>query len=201
MLLFFPFRCVGPLSTLPRRLFFVKVMGSQWTGGLWASSCMSSWWAVCLSSETHRRSCSDRSSQVRDQTWAYRGFHYTHYRQSINPSFCLALLYLVDDIVWPEGDEALPVDAQNLISSLLQTNPLVRLGTGQSPQSADSNLKSESFFILIPGLCCISFLLGQVVPFFRQAHTAQSNKLKSGHAPNVFIWIDFKWFMISDLRC
>lgn len=35
-----------------------------------------------------------------------------------------------DDIVWPEGDESLPVDAQHLISSLLQTNPLVRLGTG-----------------------------------------------------------------------
>ena len=39
----------------------------------------------------------------------------------------------VDDIVWPKGDEALPVDAEHLISSLLQRNPLVRLGTGQSP--------------------------------------------------------------------
>lgn len=180
MLLFFPFRCVGPLSTLPRRLSFVRVMGSQWTGGLWASSCTSSWWAVCLSSETHLRSCSDRSSQVRDQTRTDWRFHYTHYRQSINPSFRLSLLYVVDDIVWPEGDEALPMDAQHLISSLLQTNPLVRLGTGQSPQSADSNLKSQSFFILIPGLCCIFifFLLGPVVPFFRQAPTAQSDKLK-----------------------
>uniref|UniRef100_W5KCY9 non-specific serine/threonine protein kinase n=1 Tax=Astyanax mexicanus TaxID=7994 RepID=W5KCY9_ASTMX len=37
---------------------------------------------------------------------------------------------ITDDIVWPEGDEALPVDAQHLISALLQTNPLVRLGTG-----------------------------------------------------------------------
>ncbi|XP_066449780.1 microtubule-associated serine/threonine-protein kinase 1 isoform X2 [Eleutherodactylus coqui] len=35
-----------------------------------------------------------------------------------------------DDIVWPEGEEALPADAQNLISSLLQTDPLLRLGTG-----------------------------------------------------------------------
>lgn len=43
----------------------------------------------------------------------------------------VTLCCLVDDIVWPEGDEALPVDAQHLISSLLQTNPLVRLGTGQ----------------------------------------------------------------------
>uniref|UniRef100_A0A1A8R3N9 non-specific serine/threonine protein kinase n=1 Tax=Nothobranchius pienaari TaxID=704102 RepID=A0A1A8R3N9_9TELE len=37
---------------------------------------------------------------------------------------------ITDDIVWPDGDEALPADAQALISALLQTNPLVRLGTG-----------------------------------------------------------------------
>ncbi|XP_028841683.1 microtubule-associated serine/threonine-protein kinase 1 isoform X3 [Denticeps clupeoides] len=37
---------------------------------------------------------------------------------------------ITDDIVWPEGDEALPADAQHLISALLQTNPIVRLGTG-----------------------------------------------------------------------
>ncbi|KTF88475.1 hypothetical protein cypCar_00031794 [Cyprinus carpio] len=37
---------------------------------------------------------------------------------------------ITDDIVWPEDDEALPADAQHLISSLLQTNPLLRLGTG-----------------------------------------------------------------------
>jgi len=33
--------------------------------------------------------------------------------------------------VWPEGEEALPADAQHLIATLLQTNPLARLGTGQ----------------------------------------------------------------------
>ncbi|XP_054634282.1 microtubule-associated serine/threonine-protein kinase 1 isoform X3 [Dunckerocampus dactyliophorus] len=37
---------------------------------------------------------------------------------------------ITDDIVWPDGDDALPADAQALISTLLQTNPLVRLGTG-----------------------------------------------------------------------
>ncbi|XP_026096151.1 microtubule-associated serine/threonine-protein kinase 1-like [Carassius auratus] len=37
---------------------------------------------------------------------------------------------ITDDIVWPEDDDALPTDAQHLISSLLQTNPLLRLGTG-----------------------------------------------------------------------
>ncbi|MED6245283.1 Microtubule-associated serine/threonine-protein kinase 2 [Ataeniobius toweri] len=35
-----------------------------------------------------------------------------------------------DEIVWPEGDEALPQDAQDLISRLLRQNPLERLGTG-----------------------------------------------------------------------
>uniref|UniRef100_A0AAZ3S542 non-specific serine/threonine protein kinase n=1 Tax=Oncorhynchus tshawytscha TaxID=74940 RepID=A0AAZ3S542_ONCTS len=37
---------------------------------------------------------------------------------------------ITDDIVWPDGDEVLPADAQGLISTLLQTNPLMRLGTG-----------------------------------------------------------------------
>uniref|UniRef100_A0A8C6SC72 non-specific serine/threonine protein kinase n=1 Tax=Neogobius melanostomus TaxID=47308 RepID=A0A8C6SC72_9GOBI len=36
---------------------------------------------------------------------------------------------ITDDIVWPDGDDALPADAQSLISALLQTNPLMRLGT------------------------------------------------------------------------
>ncbi|XP_041827949.1 microtubule-associated serine/threonine-protein kinase 1-like isoform X2 [Melanotaenia boesemani] len=48
---------------------------------------------------------------------------------------------ITDDIVWPEGDEALPVDAQHLISSLLQTNPLIRLGTGGAFE-----VKQHSFF-------------------------------------------------------
>ncbi|XP_068605869.1 microtubule-associated serine/threonine-protein kinase 1-like [Brachionichthys hirsutus] len=48
---------------------------------------------------------------------------------------------ITDDIVWPEGDEALPVDAQHLISSLLQTNPLIRLGTGGAFE-----VRQHSFF-------------------------------------------------------
>ncbi|XP_015234878.1 PREDICTED: microtubule-associated serine/threonine-protein kinase 1 isoform X2 [Cyprinodon variegatus] len=48
---------------------------------------------------------------------------------------------ITDDIAWPEGDEALPVDAQHLISSLLQTNPLARLGTGGAFE-----VKQHSFF-------------------------------------------------------
>ncbi|XP_056678093.1 microtubule-associated serine/threonine-protein kinase 3 isoform X2 [Monodelphis domestica] len=35
-----------------------------------------------------------------------------------------------DDIIWPEGDEALPADAQDLITKLLRQSPLDRLGTG-----------------------------------------------------------------------
>ncbi|XP_031726638.1 microtubule-associated serine/threonine-protein kinase 1-like isoform X1 [Anarrhichthys ocellatus] len=48
---------------------------------------------------------------------------------------------ITDDIVWPEGDEALPIDAQHLISSFLQTNPLVRLGTGGAFE-----VRQHSFF-------------------------------------------------------
>uniref|UniRef100_A0A8C9ZPZ6 non-specific serine/threonine protein kinase n=1 Tax=Sander lucioperca TaxID=283035 RepID=A0A8C9ZPZ6_SANLU len=48
---------------------------------------------------------------------------------------------ITDDIVWPEGDEALPLDSQHLISSLLQTNPLVRLGTGGAFE-----VRQHSFF-------------------------------------------------------
>ncbi|CAG5938249.1 unnamed protein product [Menidia menidia] len=48
---------------------------------------------------------------------------------------------ITDDIVWPDGDEALPADAQALISALLQTNPLVRLGTGGAFE-----VKQHSFF-------------------------------------------------------
>ncbi|XP_041646674.1 microtubule-associated serine/threonine-protein kinase 2 isoform X3 [Cheilinus undulatus] len=37
-----------------------------------------------------------------------------------------------DEIIWPEEDEALPQDAQDLISKLLRQNPLERLGTGSA---------------------------------------------------------------------
>uniref|UniRef100_A0A8C5WEI8 non-specific serine/threonine protein kinase n=1 Tax=Leptobrachium leishanense TaxID=445787 RepID=A0A8C5WEI8_9ANUR len=46
-----------------------------------------------------------------------------------------------DDIIWPEGEEALPPDAQNLISCLLQTDPLLRLGTGGAVE-----VKTHGFF-------------------------------------------------------
>uniref|UniRef100_A0A674GB70 non-specific serine/threonine protein kinase n=1 Tax=Taeniopygia guttata TaxID=59729 RepID=A0A674GB70_TAEGU len=37
-----------------------------------------------------------------------------------------------DEIMWPEGDEALPADAQDLITRLLRQCPLERLGTARS---------------------------------------------------------------------
>ncbi|XP_028299721.1 microtubule-associated serine/threonine-protein kinase 2, partial [Gouania willdenowi] len=37
-----------------------------------------------------------------------------------------------DEIVWPEEEEALPLEAQDLISKLLKQNPLERLGTGDA---------------------------------------------------------------------
>uniref|UniRef100_F6R8Z8 non-specific serine/threonine protein kinase n=1 Tax=Ornithorhynchus anatinus TaxID=9258 RepID=F6R8Z8_ORNAN len=37
-----------------------------------------------------------------------------------------------DEIAWPEGDDALPPDAQDLTSKLLHQNPLERLGTGSA---------------------------------------------------------------------
>ncbi|XP_054915331.1 microtubule-associated serine/threonine-protein kinase 2 isoform X14 [Poeciliopsis prolifica] len=46
-----------------------------------------------------------------------------------------------DEIVWPEGDEALPQDAQDLIAKLLRQNPLERLGTGGAFE-----VKQNSFF-------------------------------------------------------
>uniref|UniRef100_A0A8D0DXZ5 non-specific serine/threonine protein kinase n=1 Tax=Salvator merianae TaxID=96440 RepID=A0A8D0DXZ5_SALMN len=46
-----------------------------------------------------------------------------------------------DEIVWPEGDDALPPDAQDLIGKLLRQNPLERLGTGSAFE-----VKQHKFF-------------------------------------------------------
>ncbi|KAM6219936.1 microtubule-associated serine/threonine-protein kinase 2 [Rhynchocyon petersi] len=46
-----------------------------------------------------------------------------------------------DEIVWPEGDDALPADAQDLTSRLLHQNPLERLGTGSACE-----VKQHPFF-------------------------------------------------------
>ncbi|KAM7409379.1 hypothetical protein PAMA_001045 [Pampus argenteus] len=46
-----------------------------------------------------------------------------------------------DEIIWPEEDEALPQEAQDLISKLLRQNPLERLGTGSAFE-----VKQHQFF-------------------------------------------------------
>ncbi|XP_028569090.2 microtubule-associated serine/threonine-protein kinase 3 isoform X3 [Podarcis muralis] len=46
-----------------------------------------------------------------------------------------------DEIIWPEGDEALPPDAQDLITQLLKHCPLERLGTGGAHE-----VKQNPFF-------------------------------------------------------
>uniref|UniRef100_A0A3B5L487 non-specific serine/threonine protein kinase n=1 Tax=Xiphophorus couchianus TaxID=32473 RepID=A0A3B5L487_9TELE len=47
-----------------------------------------------------------------------------------------------DEIIWPEGDDALPADAQDLITRLLWQSPLERLGTGGT-----SEVKQHPFFV------------------------------------------------------
>ncbi|XP_014874726.1 microtubule-associated serine/threonine-protein kinase 3 isoform X5 [Poecilia latipinna] len=47
-----------------------------------------------------------------------------------------------DDIIWPEGEDALPADAQDLITRLLRQNPLERLGTAGTKE-----VKSHMFFL------------------------------------------------------
>uniref|UniRef100_UPI00398E88CF microtubule-associated serine/threonine-protein kinase 3-like n=1 Tax=Pristiophorus japonicus TaxID=55135 RepID=UPI00398E88CF len=46
-----------------------------------------------------------------------------------------------DEIIWPEGEEILPPEAQDLISRLLRQNPLDRLGTGGALE-----VKHHNFF-------------------------------------------------------
>nr|XP_033810819.1 microtubule-associated serine/threonine-protein kinase 3 isoform X2 [Geotrypetes seraphini] len=46
-----------------------------------------------------------------------------------------------DEIIWPGGDEALPVDSQDVIMRLLRQNPLERLGTGGA-----QDVKQHVFF-------------------------------------------------------
>lgn len=52
-------------------------------------------------------------------------------------SFYITLFLVLDEINWPDGDEAPPPDAQELITLLLRQNPLERLGTGTNTKSED----------------------------------------------------------------
>lgn len=43
-----------------------------------------------------------------------------------------------DEINWPEGEDAPPLDSQELITLLLRQNPLERMGTGTNAASKDN---------------------------------------------------------------
>lgn len=43
-----------------------------------------------------------------------------------------------DEINWPEGEDAPPSDAQELITLLLRQNPLERMGAGTNTQSIET---------------------------------------------------------------
>uniref|UniRef100_A0A6Q2XDN0 non-specific serine/threonine protein kinase n=1 Tax=Esox lucius TaxID=8010 RepID=A0A6Q2XDN0_ESOLU len=47
-----------------------------------------------------------------------------------------------DDIIWPDGEDALPADAQDMITRLMRQSPLERLGTG-----ASTSVKQHPFFL------------------------------------------------------
>uniref|UniRef100_A0A3P9H8G0 non-specific serine/threonine protein kinase n=1 Tax=Oryzias latipes TaxID=8090 RepID=A0A3P9H8G0_ORYLA len=47
-----------------------------------------------------------------------------------------------DEIIWPYGEDALPPDAEDLISRLLRQNPMERLGTGGA-----NEVKTHIFFL------------------------------------------------------
>ncbi|XP_036376788.1 microtubule-associated serine/threonine-protein kinase 3 isoform X1 [Megalops cyprinoides] len=49
-----------------------------------------------------------------------------------------------DEIIWPDGDDALPADAQDLITRLLRQSPLERLGTGGATE-----VKQHPFFLAL----------------------------------------------------
>lgn len=71
--------------------------------------------------------------------------------QPLAPSRCslqprgsvLTSPFVADEIMWPEGDEALPADAQDLITRLLRQCPLERLGTGTCAGMGSRQLRAQ----------------------------------------------------------
>lgn len=117
-------RCVGPQSTSHPRSSCVRDTASRWTGGPWASFSTSSWWAVCPSLETLREELFGqvisgaciRGGQAGHET--REGPRPRGPKSEPYPTPCSA-----DDILWPEGEEALPTDAQHLISASCRLIP------------------------------------------------------------------------------
>ncbi|XP_030630560.1 microtubule-associated serine/threonine-protein kinase 3 [Chanos chanos] len=69
-----------------------------------------------------------------------------------------------DDIEWPKGDDALPADAQDLITKLLKQSPLERLGSGGAAE-----VKHHIFFFGLDW----SGLLRQKAEFVPQLETEE----------------------------
>lgn len=91
---------------------------------------------MCRSLETHLSSFLGRWSTVRSFSvsrvlffFFYRRAKFVKQRVNIIWDHWFVLLY-TDDIIWPDGEDALPADAQDLITRLLRQNPVERLGTG-----------------------------------------------------------------------
>uniref|UniRef100_A0A3B4AYT4 non-specific serine/threonine protein kinase n=1 Tax=Periophthalmus magnuspinnatus TaxID=409849 RepID=A0A3B4AYT4_9GOBI len=67
-----------------------------------------------------------------------------------------------DEIIWPDGEDALPADAQDLITRLLRQNPMERLGTGGTAE-----VKMHTFFLSLDW----NGLLRQKAEFIPQLET------------------------------
>lgn len=73
-----------------------------------------------------------------------------------------------DEIAWPEGDDALPPDAQDLISKLLRQNPLERMGTGRNLVHGNMLARSRKR----------SYLASDAhIPMLKNAHLEVGNSL------------------------
>lgn len=63
----------------------------------------------------------------------------------MNSASCLLSIFdsywlhvVPDEINWPEGEDAPPPDAQELITLLLRQNPLERMGAGNNAKSKEN---------------------------------------------------------------
>ncbi|XP_009978668.1 PREDICTED: microtubule-associated serine/threonine-protein kinase 3, partial [Tauraco erythrolophus] len=82
-----------------------------------------------------------------------------------------------DEIMWPEGDEALPTDAQDLITRLLRQSPLERLGTGGAHE-----VKHHSFFLHLDW----NGLLRQKAEFIPQLESEDDTSYFDSEAKSIF---------------
>lgn len=107
---------------------------------------------------------------------------------------CVYAVFMLDEIIWPEDDEALPFDAQDLICKLLRQNPLERLGTGNTHADQDLWKCSKHYWkVFFPGTC---FTLSEVWTCLCLLVCLQSPSVwpKAGQ-----IWYWNSWCMFSSV--